>query len=191
MLFRSQRPGQSHLVPKAFNCNGSSVFHVLPNHKRSRLKSSLVIVLLAVICILLILFVTLRLKGVHQISPMEAIRGQQQEEKKTIKKRMYWSIFPARGLTVYLAMRQLMFGKRRYIGACMVAVLLVFFASLAGRMNDWLSADGQGMMDAFNPADLDLGIQALGELSQEEMESVVINYSNITDSYEQIGRAHV
>lgn len=143
-----------------------------------------VIVLLAVICILLILFVTLRLKGVHQISPMEAIRGQQQEEKKTIKKRMYWSIFPARGLTVHLAMRQLMFGKRRYIGACMVAVLLVFFASLAGRMNDWLGADGQGMMDAFNPADLDLGIQALGELSQEEMESVVINYSNITDSYE-------
>lgn len=43
----------------------------------------------------------------------------------------------------------------------MVAALLVFSASLTGRMNDWLGPDGQGMMDAFNSADLDLGVQAV------------------------------
>lgn len=39
------------------------------------------------------------------------------------------------------------------------------------------------MMDAFNPADLDIGVQALGELEPEEMENVVRSYTDITDSY--------
>ena len=69
------------------------------------------------------------------------------------------------------------------MGACLVAVFLVFFASLAGRMNGWLGEDGKGMMDAFNPADLDLGVQVLGELGAEEMEQMVLSYTDITDSY--------
>ena len=39
------------------------------------------------------------------------------------------------------------------------------------------------MMDAFNPADLDLGVQVLGKLSVEEMETMVRSYTDITDSY--------
>lgn len=143
-----------------------------------------VFVIFAVIFIFFMLFVIVRLKGIYQISPMEAIRGQQTEGNKKLRKRGGSSILSSKGLAVQLALRQLMFSKRRYIGICIVAVLLVFFASLAGRMNDWLGADGQGMMDAFNPADLDLGIQVLGRLNQEEMESVVTSYSEITDSYE-------
>ena len=50
-------------------------------------------------------------------------------------------------------------------------------------MNGWLGADGKGMMDAFNPADLDLGVQVLGKLSVEEMETMVRSYTDITDSY--------
>lgn len=39
------------------------------------------------------------------------------------------------------------------------------------------------MMDAFNPADLDIGVQAMGELEPEEMENMVRSYTDITDSY--------
>lgn len=53
-------------------------------------------------------------------------------------------------------------GKKKYISACLVAVLLVFFMSLVGRLDGWLGLDGKGMMDAFNPADHDIGVQALG-----------------------------
>lgn len=143
-----------------------------------------VFVIFAIIFILFMLFAAVRLKGIHQISPMEAIRGQQTEVSKRNRKRGGAPILSGKGLSVRLALRQLMSSKRRYISACVVAALLVFFASLTGRMNDWLGADGQGMMDAFNPADLDLGIQVLGELSQEEMESVVTGYSEITDRYD-------
>ena len=39
------------------------------------------------------------------------------------------------------------------------------------------------MMDAFNPADLDIGVQTLGELDPEEMENTVRSFTEITDSY--------
>lgn len=136
--------------------------------------------------LLFMLFVILRLKGIFQISPMGAIRGERKMEGNAVRKiqnKGHLSVIKASGLSFHLAVRQLLSGKRRYISACIVAALLVFFASLAGRMNDWLGSDGQGMMDAFNPADLDIGIQVLGELSREEMETVVTTYSEITDSY--------
>lgn len=87
------------------------------------------------------------------------------------------------GLMLRVSFRQLMSGNRRYISVCCTAILLVFFASMIGRMNTWLGSDGKGMMDAFNPADLDIGIQLLGNHDVKEMESIVQQYTNTTDSY--------
>ncbi len=107
--------------------------------------------------------------------------------KKVSAKHMgYGTGFPAiraKGLTFHLALRQVLTGRKRYISACLVAGMLVFFASLTGRINDWLGVDGKGMMDAFNPADLDLGVQVLGKIPAQEMEQVVLSYTDITDSY--------
>mgnify|MGYP005803606749 FL=1 len=63
---------------------------------------------------------------------MKAIRG---EMGNTVIKQK--AIVPIRknGLGFWLALRQLLTGKRRYVGACMVAMLLVFFASLIGRVD--------------------------------------------------------
>lgn len=62
-------------------------------------------------------------------------------------------------------------------------MLLSFFASLIGRMDGWLGRDGKGMMDAFNPADHDLGIQIFGQLTIDELEDTVREFSDIKDSY--------
>lgn len=132
------------------------------------------------ILLVLLGFTVMKLKKILLVTPMKAIRGDMAE--------MKWS--PGRGsvikgerLPLQLALRQLRTGKKKYISACLIAVLLVFFASLAGRMNTWLGPEGKGMMDAFNPADLDLGVQAMGELEPEEMEDLVRSYTDITDSY--------
>ena len=82
-----------------------------------------------------------------------------------------------------MALRQISAGKRQYVGACLVALLLVFFASLMGRMDAWLGPNGEGLMDAFNPADLDLAVQPVGEVTQAEIETVIQEYSAITDQY--------
>lgn len=134
----------------------------------------------AALLLLLTGFIVIRTGKIGKVSPMKAIRGE--TESKTGKISTVPSVF-GKGISLRLAFRQLISGKRRYIGALIVAVLLVFFASLVGRMNSWLGADGKGMMDAFNPADHDLGVQSFGELTQEEFEQTILSYSSITNTY--------
>lgn len=86
-------------------------------------------------------------------------------------------------LSLRLALRQVMSGKRLYAGALAVAVLLSFFAAMIGRMDAWLGPDGKGMMDAFNPADHDIGVQMFGNSTMEQAEEIVRRYSEITDAY--------
>lgn len=134
----------------------------------------------AVIVLLLTGFTILKLRKIRSVTPIIAIKGE------TAK--MKWKPggtfqIRAEGLPLRLAMRQLLSGKKRYLSACLITVFLVFFASLTGRMNAWLGPEGKGMMDAFNPADLDIGVQALGELNPQEMEDMVGSYTDITDSY--------
>ena len=127
-------------------------------------------------------FCILRLRNIKRIAPMAAIRGEA-DILSVSETKFFRNGIRSGGLSFHLALRQVLTGRRRYAGACLVAVFLVFFASLAGRMNGWLGEDGKGMMDAFNPADLDLGVQVLGELGAEEMEQMVLSYTDITDSY--------
>lgn len=143
----------------------------------------------AVVLIILGGYALLRMQKIMAISPMETIRRSPKiaksryMRKRKKEKTADETSIRKEALPWHLSIRQLKAGKKRYVSACIVAILLVFFASLTGRMNSWLGPDGQGMMNAFNPSDLDLGVQALGELSEEEMETVVSSYSRITDSY--------
>lgn len=132
------------------------------------------------ILFLLVGFTILKLRKIVFVTPMRAIRG----ETAALNRRPEKAIsLKAERLSFRLAMRQLQTGKKRYLSACLIAVLLVFFASLAGRTNAWLGPEGKGMMDAFNPADLDIGVQTLGELDPEVMEDMVRSYTDIMDSY--------
>ncbi len=131
------------------------------------------------ISLLLALFIFIRTRKIGKITPMKAIRGETDGAITQIKRP---AAFGGK-IHFRLAFRQLMSGKNRYIGAFVVALLLVFFASLVGRMDFWLGSDGKGMMDAFNPADHDIGVQSFGELTQEEFEKTIREYSDITDTY--------
>lgn len=134
----------------------------------------------AAVIILTGLFVILRTRKIIKISPMSSIRGETEKVRFSPEKTPCAFGF---GMNFRLALRQLISGKRRYIGALATAMLLSFFASLIGRMDSWLGKDGKGMMDAFNPADHDLGVQIFGSLTAEEAEKTVLEFSEITDSY--------
>lgn len=88
-----------------------------------------------------------------------------------------------KGLDFWLVLRQIRSGKRRYTNACVAAALLVFFASVIGRMNSWLGPDGKGLMDAFNPADLHIAVQPVGETTIADVERTILQYTGITDEY--------
>ncbi|HBI62083.1 MAG TPA: ABC transporter permease [Lachnospiraceae bacterium] len=134
------------------------------------------------VLLLLILFIYAKTEKIGCITPMGAIRGDGLTQRKFTKNAPLYGI-KKRGLYLWLALRQLATARRQYISACIVAVLLVFFASLVGRMDSWLGVDGKGMMDAFNPADHDIGVQVFGELTAEEAEELVSSYTEITDRY--------
>ena len=134
----------------------------------------------AAVILLMGIFVVLRTGKITKISPMSAIRGETEKARFSPEKT---PCAFGKAMNFRLALRQLISGKRRYIGALTTAMLLAFFASLIGRMDTWLGKDGKGMMDAFNLADHDLGIQIFGELTIEEMEKTVLSYTEITDSY--------
>ena len=125
-------------------------------------------------------FIVFKTGKLKRITPMKAIGGEAFIYGTRVKKG-----FPIRGnyLKYSMALRQLTAGARRYSGACIVAILLVFFASMIGRMATWLGADGKGMMDAFNPAAHDIGVQIFGEHTPQEAEETVLSYTGITDRY--------
>lgn len=115
-----------------------------------------------------------------RIAPLRAIRGgaaANAEKPRFLPLRQ-------KGLAFWMALRQLTSDKKQYGAACLAALLLVFFCSMMGRMNSWLGPNGEGIMDAFNPADLDLAVQPLGEVGREEIESVIARYSAISGRYE-------
>ncbi len=134
----------------------------------------------ALILLLLIGFILFRTRKIGRITPMAAIRGETARLRFDPKKSV-----SAFGNAIYfrLAVRRILTGKRRYVGALITAAMLVFFASLTGRMNSWLGSDGKGMMDAFNPADHDIGVQVFGNLTAEKAEKTLRQYSDITDTY--------
>lgn len=121
-----------------------------------------------------------KMRNIRWIRPMDAVRGE------NLTSGWNHGRVPrinAKALPVRLAVRQIWSGKKRYLSACLAAVLLVFFSSMTGKVNAWLGPDGQGMMDAFNPADLDIGVQALGKLDPARIEDTIRSHTEITDKY--------
>ncbi len=131
------------------------------------------------ILILLGAFIYWRAGIIGKISPMKAIHGETESSPaRRTNMRISGKMLPLR-----LALRQVLSGIRLYAGALAVAVLLSFFAAMIGYMDAWLGPDGKGMMDAFNPADHDIGVQMFGDSTMEQAEEVVRRYSEITDTY--------
>lgn len=134
----------------------------------------------AAILLLLFTFIILKTAKIARITPMRAIRGE--TEGVVLNPENSFAI-SGNYLNVSLAIRQLHTNKNKYASTCIVAALLVFFASMVGRMDTWLGADGKGMMDAFNPADHDIGVQMFGEHTYEDAKKIILLYTAITDTY--------
>ncbi|MCM1194264.1 MAG: ABC transporter permease, partial [Acetatifactor muris] len=145
-------------------------------------KIPIVLCLLALSAVLFILygFVYLKTAGIGGISPMVVIR---RREGYRVVKRNYFYPVCQKGIGFWMALRQLTVGKMRYMGVCLVAMLLVFFASLIGRISSWLGPNGEGLMDAFNPSDLHIAAQPFETATNEDVEGLIRSYTGITNQY--------
>lgn len=134
----------------------------------------------AVILLPLTVFIMIKTVKIKNITPLKAIHGETEKNSFKLKKNLK---ICGNHIGISIAIRQLVTGRRKYMSACIVAVLLTFFAFIVGSMSSWLGADGKGLMEAFNPADHDIGVQIFGNSSQEDVRSVVLDFTDITDEY--------
>lgn len=125
-------------------------------------------------------FVWLRTEQLEKITPMKAIRG---ADRNGGMGKAGHSPIHQRHLSFWLALRLVVSGKKRYLGAFFIAVFLVFFTSLIGRIDSWLGPDGKGLMDAFNPSDLHIAAQPMGKATNEDVERTIEEYTHIIDQY--------
>ncbi|MCM1345334.1 MAG: ABC transporter permease [Lachnospiraceae bacterium] len=154
----------------------------------SGIPVGLCLLVLSAVFIVLFGFVYLKTARIEKITPMRAIRREshsipRRQTGRGSGKEIWLSPFCQKGLGFWMAVRQLVAGRLRYMGVCFVAMLLVFFASLIGRIDSWLGSDGEGLMDAFNPADLHIAAQPFGTATNEDVEQVILSHTGITDQY--------
>ena len=130
--------------------------------------------------VLLAAFVWLRTAKIISITPLQALLQESVTADNAPR-----TPLTRQHLSFDLALRQLFSGRKKYGGICCVAVVLVLFVSVIGRMNLWLGANGEGLMDAFSVAAHDLGVQAMGaDTDMAAIESKISEYAAIEDTYE-------
>ncbi len=126
-------------------------------------------------------FVFVKTAKIGKITPIRAIRGGADDI--YFKSRLCVPI-RKRGLSFWLACRQLISGKKQYLSACLITALLVFFLSLTVRLDAWLGPDGKGLVDAFRGASFDIGIRYEEEGIREEVERTLESDAHITGFYQ-------
>lgn len=137
--------------------------------------------LLTAILALLFLFTFFASYAVKKLSPLEAIKGL--VLKADSKKVQQVNQLHQKGFYSHIALRQILSSKKAYLGVLFVSLLLTFFSSMVIRLNSWLGPNGEGLMDAFNPADHHLGVQSFGQATRDDFEKIIQEESEITGYY--------
>lgn len=132
-----------------------------------------------------VLFITLLfvLRKVHRISgitPLKAIGGNRED--------VYFKSRPElpigkRGLNILLAVRQLASGKRQYISACLITMLLTFFLIMVSGMSTWMGDDGKNLTQLFSCFEADMDVRYADENLKPEVEKIIEKESEIKDSF--------
>lgn len=144
----------------------------------ARVPVGLCVLALAAMLAVLCGFILLRTAKIARMKPIAAMQG----ERRTAAKSCATPI-SGKALALSLAVRQVASGAKRYAGVLLTALLLTLFASMTGRIASWLGPNGEGLMDAFNPADLHIAAQPMGDTPMSEIDAVIMQYSGIADRY--------
>lgn len=130
------------------------------------------LVSLSIIMFAIMGFVFVKTARIGRITPIRAIRGGAEDV--YFKSRLTVPV-RKRGLSFWLACRQLVSGKKQYLSACLVTALLVFFLSLTVRLDAWLGPDGKGLMNSFSASAYDISVRyeedSEGNVRYEEEDS--------------------
>ena len=140
---------------------------------------------LTAMLLILIFFILANVNKIGRISPIKAIRGGKSDV--FFNSRIHFQLH-GKGLQFWLALRQITSGIRRYLGACVITMLLMFFISFTSRLFGWLGPNGEGLMKAAGAASVndkiyDMGVFYNDKEIQDEVEQDIRKYSPIEAQY--------
>ena len=129
----------------------------------------------------LALFIWLKMRKIKEITPVRAICGG--------KENIYFSSrveMPVRkrGMSFWLALRQLTSNGKQYISAGVITGLLVFFLIMVGHMDAWMGEDGEEFARIFDATDYDMWVYCYNQEIQNEVEETIASYSKIEKQYQ-------
>lgn len=144
-------------------------------HVRFPLKIALPLLLVSFL--LLFLLIAQRTAGITRIAPMRTLRVK--EGAHAVRSPLH-----KRGLPLFVALREVLSAKGRYVAVLLIAALLSVFLSIVGCMGAWLGPHGEGLMDAFSVAQHDLGVQPSSErIDMQQIQSIIEAASPIRETY--------
>lgn len=147
----------------------------------TKLPYGLCLILFITMVCLICLFIFYKTRQIKLIAPIQTI---QMSQPILSSWQMKISQIKQKQLIFQLSLRQLLSGKKHYIGTLIISMLLVFFLSLVGKINTWIGPHGEGLMDAFSVANHDIGVQPLTNTDMDEIEGLISSYTNIESVYE-------
>lgn len=141
---------------------------------------------LEILLLLLLLYVWIKIIKISKITPISAIRGGTGEI--YFKNRISVTI-QKKCLNFWLGLRQLLSGKKQYIGTCLITALFVFMLTLVGRISAWIGPNGEGVMNAFGSISYDNRTYDFGLLCKNDddlrrAEDIISSYSDTEFTYD-------
>lgn len=136
---------------------------------------------LLIILFIISLFILIKTRKIIHIAPIQTI---QKSHSQLSSSQMKLTEINHKRFIFSLSKRQLLSGKKRYIGTFIISILLVFFLSAVGKINNWIGPQGEGLMDAFSVATHDLGVQPMTNTNMDEIEDMISFYADIENVYE-------
>lgn len=183
------------IIASAFLVKGVNIL-ILPSTGimiPSTLPVRLIFICFGTILLIFMTFIEWQVNKIGKITPMSAIRGGRSDVH--FDGRIHMQI-KKEGLQLFMAIRQITTGKRRYTGACMITALLVFFLVFCSRTYGWLGEDGSGLMNSMGVASVngrsyDLGVRYEDEELKQEVEECIEEISPILVTYQAKTRSVV
>jgi len=145
----------------------------------TKLPISSIAISFIIITLILLIAIIKKTSKIGKIKPIEIISEANID---TYNKKAKGTI-SKKELGIDIAIRDIVSGKKKYIGTFIIAILLTFFVLTVVRLDSWLGENGEGLMNAFSAADHDLGVEPKVHVDMNEVQNIIRSYAEIENVY--------
>ena len=132
------------------------------------------VTVISIIVLIINVFIIFNLKKIYKIKPAEISTIVDFTNKNYIEIKQ--------GSILAISIREVVSRKKQYLMIAIVCILLSLFNNQIYRINIWLD-NGKGLMNSFNPTDMDYGVQSIKDVDIDEVISEINKINSVEYVY--------